>query len=350
MQACRNNLRNLNLLESSNASLLLSRYLKYAAADDDNFRKAREELINSAIRTIRNAEAIYRYVFSQWKDRINANFKAKFKTDGRSVIGLGSESPIETGLRLHYTYGTPFIPGSALKGLAAHYCHKIWGILDREYSKEVNDGDNKRAGKYFETLFGTTDDSGHIIFHDSWITPESLRDSLQKDIMTVHHPDYYQKEDVPPSDFDDPTPIPFISVKGDFIIPIACDVDGEEGEKWAELALKLITEALKNCGIGGKTTSGYGRMSKIDDGKTNRTKTVHQEENKITGGPISDFIQWFDKTNFSNPKNKGMQGQIKDKMEKCKDIELKKKAKEYVLNKIDKKLISKGILSYFDTI
>ena len=47
----------------------------------------------------------------------------------RLIIGLGGESPLETGLTLHHTFGVPIIPGSAIKGLAAHYCDQVFGDL-----------------------------------------------------------------------------------------------------------------------------------------------------------------------------------------------------------------------------
>jgi len=190
---------------------------------------------------------------------------------GRLVIGLGTESVLETGLTLHHTYGTPVIPGTALKGLASHYCDQVWGQADAksEFGREIEvleDGKKrKRCGKYYEILFGTTEDAGHIIFHDAWILPECVSGDtrgLVLDVMTPHHADYYmaQPESAAPTDFDDPNPVTFLSVAGDFRVAVACDATGEAGKKWAERAMQLVTEALEHWGIGGKTNSGYGRM------------------------------------------------------------------------------------------
>jgi CRISPR type III-B/RAMP module RAMP protein Cmr6 len=168
------------------------------------------------------------------------------------VIGLGGENVLETGLTLQHTFGTPLIPGSALKGLAAHYCDQVWGASDHKF---------KLGEEYHETIFGTTEDSGHIIFYDAWITPECLVDSLKPDVMTPHHGDYYsKKEGAAPTDFDDPNPITFLSIVGSFHVAVSCDVQSEDGEKWAKLAFKMLTEGLKEWGIGGKTNTGYGRL------------------------------------------------------------------------------------------
>jgi CRISPR-associated protein Cmr6 len=83
--------------------------------------------------------------------------------------------------------------------------------------------------------------------------------------MTPHHADYYmaQPESAAPTDFDDPNPVTFLSVAGDFRVAVACDVAGEAGNRWAERALQLVTEALAYWGVGGKTSAGYGRMYAI---------------------------------------------------------------------------------------
>src|SRR5207248_3340620 len=106
------------------------------------------------------------------------------KTAGRLVVGLGAESVLETGIRLHHTYGLPSIPGSALKGLASHYCARVWGQAEgnRLFQKEKD---------YHKLLFGATDDGGVILFHDAWILPDSVHDGcLLLDVMTPHHTEW----------------------------------------------------------------------------------------------------------------------------------------------------------------
>jgi CRISPR/Cas system CMR subunit Cmr6 (Cas7 group RAMP superfamily) len=40
------------------------------------------------------------------------------------------------------------------------------------------------------------DNSGFLVFHDAWITPESLaREGLLVDVMTPHHSRYYMASD-----------------------------------------------------------------------------------------------------------------------------------------------------------
>lgn len=249
-QACRDRLHDPALLDAgAHAGLLLSSYLQ--AHDDD----ARKCLLTAAQRACQRAQAVYAPAFERWRLLAgDGAVGAVVEVDGRTVIGLGAESPLETGLTLHHTYGTPLLPGSALKGLAAHHCDQVWGRLNPGFA---------RTGCHYRTLFGTTEDSGHIVFFDAWSTPESLPTCLTLDVMTVHHPQYYRGLQ-PPTDFDDPTPITFLSVCGRFQVFARCDVSSDEGNLWAELALGLLLEALELSGLGGKTSAGYGRLRRVE--------------------------------------------------------------------------------------
>ncbi len=239
-------------LSGTNAGLIRDRYLRLSANDADR-TKARGELLEAIRLAITQLNGIYKPAFSRNRNSLPQPVVGEsFRTIGRMVIGLGGENVLETGLSLQHTYGTPLILGSAMKGIAAHYCDQVWGVIDPKF---------KLGGEHYVTIFGTTEDSGHIIFHDAWITPESLADSLKPDVMTPHHGDYYSKKDgAAPTDFDDPNPITFLSIAGIFHVAVSCDVPNEEGEKWAKLIFKMLTEALKEWGIGGKTNAGYGRM------------------------------------------------------------------------------------------
>lgn len=243
----------------SNAGLLLDRFLRVAVKDKKNHPTARKELFQAMCQSQAQSREVYKSAFEYHEMMLN-NLKSRglFSTsnDGRRsrlVIGLGGENVLETGLTLNHTYGTPLIPGSALKGLAAHFCDQAWGAADERF---------KLGGMYHETIFGTTEDSGHIIFHDAWITPDSLEGSLQLDVMTPHHGEYYSDDSgqTPPTDFDDPNPVTFLSIVGTFQVALSCDVPGQVGEEWACRVFELLTKALEEWGIGGKTNAGYGRL------------------------------------------------------------------------------------------
>jgi CRISPR-associated protein Cmr6 len=164
---------------------------------------------------------------------------------GRLSVGLGGESVLETAITLHHTYGVPYIPGSALKGLAANYARNrldatAWGVKSDAY----------------QIMFGHTASAGYVTFFDALYVPDKEHDTkpLWPDVITVHHPDYYQRGNAAPADWDSPTPIPFVTATGDYLIAIGGD------PAWVQKAFEILALALKEEGVGAKTSSGYGRM------------------------------------------------------------------------------------------
>ena len=259
--------------------MLLQRYHDGILARN-NKPQARGEIFQR-VREAENGPAlrpVYAAAFARWEANLPKELAAQaiLKTDGRLIIGLGAQNVLETGLTLHHTYGTPIIPGSALKGLANHYAHSVWG--------EENPG-FKRKGEYHNLLFGTTEDGGVIAFHDAWILPESLPTALQKDVMTPHHPDYQRdpaKDNKfrPPTDFDSPNPVSFLSVYGMFLLAVSwAGPVHPERAKWTNRAFELLCKALDEWGIGGKTSSGYGRLEYSD------SKLVRWARIRVPGEP-----------------------------------------------------------------
>ncbi|HEX4960987.1 MAG TPA: type III-B CRISPR module RAMP protein Cmr6 [Thermoanaerobaculia bacterium] len=196
----------------------------------------------------------YRRFYQRWQKSIQTlepcTRLAEATTLGRMVVGLGVESILETSITLHRTYGVPIIPGSALKGLAAAAAHKH--LEDPDWRKTKEDG---TMGPFHRILFGDTASSGYVTFHDALWIPEGERLLLDLDVMTVHHPDYYQGQGLPPADWDNPTPVAFLSARGRFLLAVTGPED------WATAALDILKDALDQDGIGAKTAAGYGRMS-----------------------------------------------------------------------------------------
>ena len=247
--------------------LLLQRYL--AKQSDPSERRS---LLDATRQAGRSAplRSVHAAAFGRWKSSFAPDkpFQQKLlETVGRLIVGLGTENVLETGLTLHHTYGVPIIPGSALKGLASHYCHDVWG---RRHDELAPEGSMlfRRGGKHHSLLFGTPDDGGIITFHDAWIVPESLNEgALRLDVMTPHHPKW-QRNDAPPTDFDSPVPVSFLSVAGTFDVRLSwsgpAGAPRDQAEGWTALAMQLLQEALAEWGVGGKTSSGYGRLVAAD--------------------------------------------------------------------------------------
>lgn len=270
IQACRESLLEVSREKGAHPGLLLSRFLRIPVQDEE--KEHPEERLNlfRAVQTAQQStelQQLYQLAFTRRQQALQDATQTWVTVHGRIIIGLGEESVLETGITLHHTYGVPILPGSALKGLAAHYCDQVWGAQHPEFKKEVyEEGHEKpRSGQHHQILFGTNENSGHIIFQDAWIRPDSLiapNQGLVLDVMTPHHSEYYMaKDETAPTDFDSPTPLLFLSVAGTFHIAVSCDVTDANGKAWELRALHLLTQALATWGVGGKTNVGYGRMS-----------------------------------------------------------------------------------------
>lgn len=72
--------------------------------------------------------ADYAHAFKRWQESFtSADRLAVFELDARLLLGHGNASATEVGLTVHRTWGVPFLPGSALKGLLAHYLDATLG-------------------------------------------------------------------------------------------------------------------------------------------------------------------------------------------------------------------------------
>lgn len=211
-----------------------------------------------------SASGIYKDFFGRWERSLTeaGTQSHKATVQGRLAIGLGGESVLETATSLHRTYGVPYIPGSALKGLAAHYARNRLGDTWKK-NERAKGVDGKLELNPYTILFGDTDIAGYVTFYDALYVPGSSKEDkpLALDVMTVHHQDYYsEKKDehgkfLPPADWDSPTPVSFLSATGSYLIALGGP------EEWVDAAFEILACALREEGIGAKTSSGYGRMT-----------------------------------------------------------------------------------------
>lgn len=228
--------------------LVLDRYL--AEIETGGGNKSALEALYQQVTDI-PTPPLYRLAYARWHQalaELPGAAGAAFTVQGRLIVGLGAESVRETSIGLHRAWGVPIIPGSSLKGLARRY-------LERQLPDE-----HPTKGVLRAALFGSTESAGYVTFLDAWYVPRSAPGDrpLARDTVTVHHPRYYnqpQGRRRAPWDFDDPTPIPFLSARGSFLVAVRGPDAG-----WATAALDLLREALADWGIGAKTSSGYGRL------------------------------------------------------------------------------------------
>ena len=281
MQSCRRVFDRLDLSKGENASLLMARYVKNL--DDNNVSKL--DLYEAMKDAAFNAKPLYTQAFKIRHDTLRTiAISKRFRTVSTLIAGLGSSNVLETGLALNPTYGMPMIPASSIKGITAHYCSQVFGADNQDYRGP--DHDNKQeGGKIYEILFGKVypndeQEAGLLQFYDAWLIPESVNNAFADDVMTPHHSDYYSGKSKLPTDFDDPNPVMFLSVNGTFEFWIGCNYP-----EWSDFGIKIMEEALKNYGIGGKISSGYGKMESVLSAEEvqERAKREAQQINRNAG-------------------------------------------------------------------
>lgn len=228
----------------------------------------------------------YKRYHDLWKSSFQPgeSLTATFTTTSRLLVGHGNPSGADVGLTVHHTWGVPMIPGSALKGVLAHYVDAVYGDIGapdderlerRKWRGPTIGADGRvaledRAGEYYAALFGSptvTGDAkaaraGLVTFHDALYVPGSAKNEkpFARDVLTVHQKSYYDnagKQGGPtPTDWDDPNPVGFITVRPRVRFLLALTGPNE----WTALAMRFLRDALATWGAGGKTSAGYGRL------------------------------------------------------------------------------------------
>ncbi|AQR64906.1 hypothetical protein BXU06_07375 [Aquaspirillum sp. LM1] len=220
---------------------------------------------------------LYKKAFSRWEETVKTlPGVALFATvSQRLLIGSNAASALETGVAIQHSYGMPMIPGSAVKGCV------------RAYAQQLGLG-----AEYLAMLFGLDEGElagpGGLVWHDAWWRPGSQDTPFVADVVTVHHPDYYQGNAPLASDTDTPVPNAQLATQGEFFFYIGCECP--DSQPWAELAMQLLKAALHGVGIGGKRAAGYGRMGE----NHSRTEKFTQDKRQQTLSATEQIRQWLD--------------------------------------------------------
>jgi CRISPR-associated protein Cmr6 len=237
----------------------------------------------------------YARSFERWRQSFSAAGDRVFELElaSRLLVGHGNSSATDVGITVHHTWGVPVIPGSALKGLAAHYVDAVYGPSDPTRAPWEQEGDERTRADYqgvtwrgqriergpgavYRALFGAPDaeaddamrekgfeagaSAGLVTFHDALYVPRSIRGDkpFASDVLTVHQKSYYESTGGSwPNDYEGPNPVTFLTVRPGvrFLFALSGPAD------WTELAEQLLRDALGKWGVGGKTSAGYGRLA-----------------------------------------------------------------------------------------
>lgn len=228
------------------AGLLLDRYLHEHTSDNSTVRVLQDEAVRIP------ASDVYVDAFRRWQSVMESlgYLLVPGVLASPLALGMGGESVSEVGITLQHTYGVPYIPGTAIKGLSHSVALESTKLREGQTEPDLS----LEAVTY---LFGTTALAGTCVFADAWYDPTSVSGKpLYRDTVTVHHQKYYGSHgrNQVPSDFDDPNPVSFLCVRAQarFLFAI------RPPEGWGDYVQAMLQWALDHRGIGGKKNAGYG--------------------------------------------------------------------------------------------
>jgi CRISPR type III-B/RAMP module RAMP protein Cmr6 len=246
--------------------LLLDKYIpKEAIEGEDKSRKGNwlREIATSYQPDTELIEAS----LARWRSYVSALHGQVFhaKTDWRLIVGLGSNTALETGLTLHSLYGLPVIPGSALKGLTRAYAatEDTNMYLPNGKPSPKIETDPEDIQRIFGGEINKKEHAGSVIFFDAIVMNKF---SLTLDIMNPHYSNYYGKGDAPSND-QNPIPVPFLTISNatfQFAVAPRNHLDRKH-QKNALQAKDWLKDALRDYGVGSKTSADYGYFVKFED-------------------------------------------------------------------------------------
>jgi CRISPR-associated protein Cmr6 len=240
----------------ANPGLLFDRFAPEAAVFGDQKeatprRTFLRDVMEAAERLAKDALA--EQILVRWEATVRAAGAepCSVELESRLVTGLSAHGPLEIGFRFD-RLGFPVLPGSGLKGVARAYAHLVERRDESDPDFLAVFGRVPRSGDAHEV-----GQAGALVFFDAYPEPGWR---LELDVMTPHYPDYYSGKE-PPTPWQNPTPITFLTVapgtRYRLAIGLRQGVSDPDG-RLRQLALGWLRNGLAQLGFGAKTTSGYG--------------------------------------------------------------------------------------------
>ncbi|MBX6764241.1 MAG: type III-B CRISPR module RAMP protein Cmr6 [Rubrobacteraceae bacterium] len=192
-----------------------------------------------------------------------------YRLESDFVTGLGRQHPVENGFAWHHTLGTPYLPGSSIKGAVRAWAMQWAEGVERAKIKRIFGSEGKNDRDFH---------AGSVVFLDALPTAPVF---LKADIMTPHYAPYYQGDDQgdePPADWHSPNPIPFLVVKAGASFVFGILPRKPEYAEDCRTVKGWLAEALEWIGVGAKTAVGYGRFAEDGEARERFEKARKKEQ------------------------------------------------------------------------
>jgi len=229
--------------------LEITKFVPWEAGQAEPRKAEALERVLSAVAKAADVARSWKERRAGWLDALGERaLRLEVETLSPCVLWLAAPTALELGFCLHHTYGVPYLPGSGLKGLCLRQSLRAYG------------GSLEQPDPRTLALFGASDGNGHVGRIDFLDGIPLEAACLELDVMAPHHSKYYQGREKTPHDCEDPVLLTFLRIKVGAVFELAL-VRGRNGTKEdLEAARTLILEALREFGLGAKTSSGYGRF------------------------------------------------------------------------------------------
>ena len=273
--------------QCENLALILARYIPEEAIRNDDMMNDRGRAVDKVRSkwlvellgrfTPVNLDALLSSQFERWFALTQNTTKFEMRLRGRMVVGLGGKNPLEFGITLHKLTGLPYIPGSALKGLARSYAllslaNQAGIPIESDALKAFDEAlgagqyDQNESARHYHRAFGTQVDAGGCVFYDAVISNviEPQKSLFTIDVMTPHFVKYYTADSAP-HDGDNPNPVSYVVVREGISFGFAIGTRAgfiDEGTR--KQARDWLRGGLEELGVGAKTAQGYGVFTRVE--------------------------------------------------------------------------------------
>ena len=192
---------------------------------------------------------------------------------GRLIVNLSDSLVQNAGICLDRNTGLPFIPGSAVKGVArhvalAHLREGEWSIEEFMRVFGCSDVDFKDKGELCRFSDVVSEDKRTMKGGVDFLAAQPITEpTIVVDISNVHYPDYYQTGEIRDLANERPMPNTFPAVEKGVRYAFCIAANGMDGIDAVlfDRVRSVLVEAITVHGIGAKTGAGYGWFKDVTE-------------------------------------------------------------------------------------
>jgi CRISPR type III-B/RAMP module RAMP protein Cmr6 len=266
----------------ANRSLMADKYAEFPSSTDDKTARSRTIVRLTGGGFDEGPAVGARIQALSAKSRVSF----RFRLGARMIVNHAGGVIENAGLALDRNSGAPFIPGSTIKGIARAGAG-ISGAKPEEVALVFGWAPNRNQETDIPLTLPVNAFGGSVAFLPAYPTGIAR---LERDIVTVHHPEYYAGKR--PVALDDESPIlnefPVVAAGAEFqfiLAPVGAARIAVMGDLLKLAGCNVLAKAkewliagLTQHGVGSKTAAGYGWFLAPDAGKSAKAQTSGMTE------------------------------------------------------------------------